>query len=487
MNNQFVSQPGLQTSSFTLNSSSYRQKSHSGLVGLAPAFALLFVSIALTSSGAQWTVVQELMQPRSAHTATVLDNGQILIVGGSFDGIPHHGMASCELFNPNTLEMRPAAPLRKARAHHQAVKLPNGKVLVSGGAGPGGVGGGFYLRSSELYDPATGTWTEVADMNVPAANHCLVLLDSGKVLRVCGPSLSGFGTATCELYDPAANKWTLTGSTGAAAHSRAVAKLSDGRVLTAGGYPFNDAVEIYDPAAGTWSLAGLLSHPVSGPSAAQLNDGRVLIMGGNYWAGTHRHFNSVHVYDVAAGTVSPGPSMPTARAIFPVVKLPSGDVLAISGSSSNANYSTTEACDLFTGATGQWQSAPALNVSRETEAVVAGGRVFAIGGIYLRSGTSVTLSTIEALSLDSDGDGVPDDRDQCPNTAPGSVVNHNGCSIAQLAPCDGPTQGGSWKSHGQFVAAVVAVAVDFLGGGLISEAQLEAVIRAAAQSGCGKQ
>jgi len=83
---------------------------------------------------------------------------------------------------------------------------------------------------------------------------------------------------------------------------------------------------------------------------------------------------------------------------------------------------------------------------------------------------------------DSDGDGVNDDIDQCPDTPEGEVVNENGCSIAQLAPCDG-----DWKNHGKYVSAVAHAAEDFLAAGLITEEEKDAIVSAAAKSKCGKK
>jgi len=87
---------------------------------------------------------------------------------------------------------------------------------------------------------------------------------------------------------------------------------------------------------------------------------------------------------------------------------------------------------------------------------------------------------------DSDGDGVADDQDLCPNTPQGSIVDTQGCSIDQLVPCDGPATGGRWKNHGQYVSTVVKTALEFLAAGLMTEAQAEAIVCHAARSTCGK-
>jgi hypothetical protein len=118
-----------------------------------------------------------------------------------------------------------------------------------------------------------------------------------------------------------------------------------------------------------------------------------------------------------------------------------------------------------------------------------------IGG-YFQIVNSPTIATNNGKAVfenikigppDRDFDGVPDAADACPNTPPCSIVDANGCSLDQLAPCDGPPSGGEWKNHGQYVAAVAKAAEEFLAQGLISESQAEAFLAAAAQSPCGSK
>ncbi len=88
--------------------------------------------------------------------------------------------------------------------------------------------------------------------------------------------------------------------------------------------------------------------------------------------------------------------------------------------------------------------------------------------------------------IDADNDGVPDDRDRCPDTPAGDVVNRSGCSIDQLVPCSGPARGGNWRSHGEYVAAVIKVADTFRNAGFITAQERSAIIDAAVRSDCGK-
>jgi len=82
---------------------------------------------------------------------------------------------------------------------------------------------------------------------------------------------------------------------------------------------------------------------------------------------------------------------------------------------------------------------------------------------------------------DSDGDGVGDEFDQCPNTPHGAIVNTSGCSIDQIAPCDGP-----WRNHGRYVHAVAKASTQFRRAGLISHHQRLKIFLQAVKSDCGK-
>ncbi|HTL58589.1 MAG TPA: thrombospondin type 3 repeat-containing protein [Candidatus Limnocylindrales bacterium] len=110
---------------------------------------------------------------------------------------------------------------------------------------------------------------------------------------------------------------------------------------------------------------------------------------------------------------------------------------------------------------------------------------------WLRIGTDITgqgpFNAAFSLSgeTDADADGVADSLDQCPNTAPGAIVDAQGCSIDQIAPCSGPASGGTWKNHGQYVSSVAQAAEAFQAQGLINAEQAEEIIAQAAQSNCG--
>jgi hypothetical protein len=85
-----------------------------------------------------------------------------------------------------------------------------------------------------------------------------------------------------------------------------------------------------------------------------------------------------------------------------------------------------------------------------------------------------------ACDVDDDNDLVPDGPDQCLATAIGSLVNAVGCSIADVCPCDG-----AWRNHGAYVKCVAQTSGLFAKDALITAAQKDAIVSAAAQSACG--
>ena len=133
-------------------------------------------------------------------TTTRLPGGRELIAGGTFQTTfptkTNHTFSRAELFDPATGTRTKTASMNVARYGHTATLLRNGKVLVAGGEYDGADGRVHHLTSAEVYDPAIGTWTMTGSMNSPHPNQKAVLQSDGKV-RVSD-----------EVYDPASGKWS---------------------------------------------------------------------------------------------------------------------------------------------------------------------------------------------------------------------------------------------------------------------------------------
>ena len=126
---------------------------------------------------------------------------------------------------------RATGRLNTARFAHTATLLQNGMVLVAGG-----IGETDLPASAELYDPASGTWTATGSLNTARAYHTATLLQNGMVLVAGGYDSNNNASASAELYDPASRTWTATGSLNTERYYHSATLLQNGKVvLVAGG------------------------------------------------------------------------------------------------------------------------------------------------------------------------------------------------------------------------------------------------------------
>ena len=222
---------------------------------------------------------------RATHAATLLASGQVLITGGFSAAVfPSPALNTAELYDPTTHAFTAlAGTMRSVRSNHTATRLPDGKVLLTGGQDNNN---GDGLNSSELYDPTTQTFTAVgATMTSPRGGHAAALLPDGKVLLMGGFNNSSVALNSAELFDPATRTFTALASTMASrrAEFRAIS-LPDGKVLLTGGsssdIAFNSA-ELYDPTTRTFTAISATMRSVREVHAMSLlPSGLVLITGG---------------------------------------------------------------------------------------------------------------------------------------------------------------------------------------------------------------
>jgi len=259
---------------------------------------------------------------RGQHTATLLQNGTVLILGGT-DG--NSSLASAEIYNPATATFTPVGSLNTARAMHSATVLPSGMVLVCGGIDPNNQ----PLASAELYNPYTGTFTSAGNLNVARSLHTAALLNNGQVLLAGGNPQAAQTSA--ELYDPSSGTFTSTGNLNAGRYDHTATLLNDGTVLIAGGTGGNGApatAELYDATTGMFTPTGSLSTARFEHTASLLNNGTVLIAGG--FAGNGA-LNSAELYDPASGTFSLTGSLSNARYNHAATLLNNGMTLITGG------------------------------------------------------------------------------------------------------------------------------------------------------------
>jgi hypothetical protein len=299
-------------------------------------------------------------------TATLLHDGRVLVTGGERASVePASVLRSAEIYDPSTGAWSSAGSMSEPRGIHTATLLPDGRVLVASGVKstvPSSIGldnpWSGALDTSELYDPATGLWTQtgrLGDGQFGLFGHVAALLPDGRVLIAGGWMLWGrtwIGSVQgAGIYDPATGGWseTATMSTGRANPSATL--LPDGRVLVAGGADSHSdplaSTETYDPSLGAWSPTASMAHSRQGHWAALVPDGRVLVGGGEGGA--------PEVYDPSSNIWSPAGRMIEPRAFDEAVLLQDGRILAVGGLGENGTELSS--AELFDPATNTWMSA----------------------------------------------------------------------------------------------------------------------------------
>ena len=256
-----------------------------------------------------FTFTGSLNTARTAHTATLLNNGKVLIAGGwdSNGNYITSDAGSGELYDPTTGTFVSTGSLNTARDTHTATLLNDGTVLIAGGFDSNA----NTLSSAEVYDPVAGTFTLTGGLNIGRAVHTATLLNNGMVLIAGGYDSNGNAVASAELYNPTTRSFTVTGSLNTPRYDGAQGTLlNNGMVLLAGGQDNSGntlaSAELYDPATGSFTVTSSMNVTRQSLTMTLLNNGQVLVSAGmDYYASV---LNTAELYQPStltpAGLVS---------------------------------------------------------------------------------------------------------------------------------------------------------------------------------------
>ncbi len=252
------------------------------------------------STGNAWTLTGAMNYARQYHTATILPNGNVLVVGGIGSGGSGDYLNTAEIYYSTSATWEPAASIPSSLtnnspglAQHTATLLQDGTVLVAGGQNSGGP-----LSSVEIYNPATNSWGSAASMPATLWGHTATLLSNGNVLIAGGDNGLGEQQGSY-LYNPTSNSWSATGKLTDARFDHNALLLPNGGVLVSGGFTTVGAIgdiEVYDPYSGSWTITGGVSPKAAHTTNISLS-GTIFDIGGlgsqgggNYLAGTNSYF-----------------------------------------------------------------------------------------------------------------------------------------------------------------------------------------------------
>jgi Big-like domain-containing protein/carboxypeptidase family protein/Kelch motif protein len=252
---------------------------------LALALALVF---GFSATGmAQVIASGQLAAARRGHTATTLQDGKLVVIGGENGG---GTVGVVEIYDPGTRSFS-SIQASLARTDHTATLLADGRVLIAGGRDDVGV-----LDSTQIFDPIAGAFSAGPALQRARSGHSATVLADGRILIVGGDAVG-----SAEIVDVNAQLSTLSGSLAEPRALHGAALLNDGKVLIAGGVDptdntqILDSAEIFDAASGSFAAAFTTMNTARAlPMMRVLPDGKVQVIGGDSGF-------SMEIYDPSTG------------------------------------------------------------------------------------------------------------------------------------------------------------------------------------------
>ena len=385
-----------------------------------PAIVLVLVTIMLGShcqaSGQDQevfgdvAVLGEMITPRYNHTATVLEDGTVLVTGGTADG--RTSIDRCEIYDP-VAQWTSVSPMFHPRMRHDAAILPGTiDVIVTGGfVGSGHPSlvkhfsgqGNISLSSSEIFDTSSAAWRTGPELRTGRFWHSSAITDGGELIIIGGLNVSTGALSSCEVYRD--GEWQEYSPLPAPLARFSIVKLDDGSILVAGGHNGTSktgSTRCFRLSDDVWTEVSPMNRGRGYFSGALLPDGRYLVTGGFSSPG-QPDWTDGEIYDPVADSWTLISPMAFPRHNHATILI--GKEVAVFGGSNCATGGCHSGIEIYDTSTDEWRDAYHVVLGRKWAHAtpLPNGTIMINGGKVCDESASRTELFIPPVAKDEDG------------------------------------------------------------------------------------
>jgi N-acetylneuraminic acid mutarotase len=264
----------------------------------------------IIASPGNWSSMTPMPTARMAFGVAVV-NGKIYAIGGTEYG-------TNEMYDPATNTWTTMVPMPTPRSYFAAATY-NGKIYCIGGVTSSIHVFGTTSGANEVYDPQTNSWETKAPLPGPRERMATNTVD-GKIYLIGGGTVQGpfevTGPSTTDIYDPATDTWSTGATSPYSVFNLATASV-DSKIFIID----QQANRVYDTKNNTWSSAKPVPlklwdiYPVGAATSGTYAPKLVYVLGGEIIKGVTlpTGANSNQIYNPYEDTWINGTSMPTGR------------------------------------------------------------------------------------------------------------------------------------------------------------------------------
>ncbi len=325
----------------------------------------VFACLGLANGLAQdaWNITAQMTVGRYFFEVQTLDSHRVLIMGGASEkGVT----SSVEFYDARTKTCTQVAPMREPRYAFASVRLPDGRIWISGGTSDGS----SNSKSIEIFNPTTNVWTAAGSLIYSRWQHSALLINDHEILIIGGRNIVGGrnNRLECEIYDVSNGRGRTVASFPYLSTFGKLVMSSTGEILAFSGRESGpksyrtETIHRYDVVSNTWSVAGTMCFKMYYPTVTQLSDKSIFLTGGSFEETNAGGTFSTDVQQLSGGSFQCMGNMRYERAGHSTIQYGLDRLLVIGGmNNTSVSYTSCEFVDVNTG---QSTSAPSLNNER---------------------------------------------------------------------------------------------------------------------------